>query len=39
MIAMHRIAERVAIDEDFLVLPAVIERAAEQDADSEIDID
>ena len=37
--AVDRVAERVLGDEHLLVLPVVVERAAEQDADAEVDVD
>ena len=39
VVAVDRVAERVPGDEHLLAFPAVVERAAEQDADAEVDVD
>src|SRR5262249_38698690 len=39
MPAVDRVADRVAVDVELLVLPVIVERRAEQDADIQIDVD
>src|SRR6266550_206194 len=39
MAAVDRVAQGVAGDEHLLVLPVLVERAAEEDADAQVDVD
>ncbi len=39
MPAIHRIAERIGLDESFGIFPVIVIRAAEKNANVEIDID
>ncbi len=39
MLAVHGVAQRIGLDEGFLPIPVLVERAAKQDADIEVDVD
>jgi len=38
VVAVHRVPERVAIDEHLLVAPTLVVRTAKEDADAEVDV-